>query len=193
MGLFDSIKEIGSSIIGATPLGRVLGGSSNPLSQIFGSGEELGILGLGSRPVGSSEFRPQQAAFIQALQAQAEGRAGESPSEILLRQQQEETARGIRSQVASTRGLDPATAARLSSRAASEAGRGAGLSAALLRSREQLQAQSLLGAALGQGRGQDIERERIISGLAEERGRRRTEAFKSFGSVLGSFAGGGGG
>lgn len=91
-----------------------------------------------------------QGDYINMLRGQAAGTGAPSVAQMLLEQQTQRNAQGAASSIASQRGMNPALAAKLAlDQAAGQNQQSAG-QAAILRSQEQLQAQGLLGQALGQ-------------------------------------------
>lgn len=91
-----------------------------------------------------------QGDYINMLRGQVAGTGAPSVAQMLLEQQTQRNAQGAASAIASQRGMNPALAAKLAlDQAAGQNQQSAG-QAAILRSQEQLQAQGLLGQALGQ-------------------------------------------
>lgn len=102
-----------------------------------------------------AQSRKNQQQYIEALQAQMRGE-GPSVAQLQLKQGQEAANRAAMSMAASQRGISPAMAAKMASRAQQQNIMQAGQQAAMLRAQEQLSAQQQLAAAIQAQRGGDL-------------------------------------
>lgn len=98
----------------------------------------------------AQQNQSQQSDYINQLRGQANGTGAPSVAQMLLQQQTAKNAQGAASAIASQRGMNPALAAKLALDQAAGQNQQAAGQGAILRSQEQLQAQGLLGQALGQ-------------------------------------------
>ena len=105
---------------------------------------------IGSSQQGFGANQAQQSAFINQLQGQVNGQGGPSPADLMLQQQTQRNAQASASAIASQRGLNPALAARMTLDQQAQGNQQAAGQGALMKSQEQLQAESMLGGALGQ-------------------------------------------
>lgn len=97
-----------------------------------------------------------QTGFIDSLTQRANGTGGPSVAQNMLRQSTDANTAGVASQVASTRSLSPAQQARLAVEGGAQTQTQAAGQLATLRAQEQTMATSLLGQALGQRGGQNL-------------------------------------
>lgn len=112
-----------------------------------------------------ADLRQQQAAFLQALGQQAQGRG--PAADLANAQFQNQLNQGnaaMASQIAGARGMNPAAAIRLAAQQGAAMNQGAATGAAALRAQQQLGAMGQLGSALGQFRGQ----EQALAGLGAQ-------------------------
>lgn len=134
---------------------------SAPFNPIDSSGYKAGAddasvrRGWGIEGGTNNQSRMQQQNLIQMLQAQANG-TGPSIAQNQLKQATDRNIAGASSMAASGRGPGAAMGAYNANNMAAQANQGAAMDSAILRSQEQMQAQSMLGAVLGQTRGQDL-------------------------------------
>jgi hypothetical protein len=117
-------------------------------------------MGLGQSIAGAQQGfgvnQQGQQAYINNLRQQAAGGGGPSVAEQMLRSQTDQNQRQAAGQIASQRGLNPALAARMVSDQSAQMSQQAAGQGAQLRAGEQLNAQGLLGQALGQQGAQNI-------------------------------------
>lgn len=123
-------------------------------------GSNYGILG------GQNSARAQQQQFIDALRAQANGTGGPSVAQQQLMQGMDMNQKQSAGLLASQRGINPGTAARLIAQNQAGIGQQAAGQAAILRNQEQMQGQAMLGQALGQFRGQDLGQTNVLGQLS---------------------------
>lgn len=97
----------------------------------------------------------QQDAYINTLQAQAEGRGVPSLAQMQLARALNQVQSQAAGSMAATRGLNPALAARLVGQQQAQASQMAAGQGAMLRAQEQMNAQQMLGQTLAGVRGQD--------------------------------------
>lgn len=121
----------------------------------------------------------QQSGYIQQLQQQASGGGAPSPAQMLLQQATTRNNQQAAGAVASQRGMNPGLAAKLALDQSAQQNQTAAGQGAVLRSQEQLNAQGLLGQALGQqgaqanqlagiGGGLDLQSQGINAGVAAQ-------------------------
>lgn len=110
-------------------------------------------------------LRQRQMSFLDALNASAQGQgAGAALAQAQLQQNLGRAEAGVANQIASNRGLSPATKAFLMAQSQGQAGAQAAAGAAATRAQQQLGAQGQLGSALGAFRGQD----QAATGMAQQ-------------------------
>lgn len=111
-------------------------------------------------------LRPEQQAFIQQLQAQAAGTGGPSAAQAQLQAGLDAAARQQIGLSAAQSGVSSGAALRQGVTAGQDLLQRGAADAAQLRAQEQFQGQQLLGQALGQTRGQDIQQAQLSTQAA---------------------------
>lgn len=139
--------------------------ANNPFTQQF-NGQADQMMGY-ANPNAQAQSAQQQQAFVNALQAQASGQ-GPSVAGSMLNQALTNQTAQTNALAASQRGnANPALAMRLAMQNNANAGQSTAAQAAIARQQEQLNAQGMLGSALGQMRGQDLQNQQGMASLAQ--------------------------
>lgn len=133
----------------AAKAAKVLGIDPNTLPQV-----QAETVGLGDK----SEFLQGQRDIIAQLQGRVAGTAGPSLAELQLYKAQQDMINQMAAQAGSMSGRAMPAAQRQLLQTQAQSGQQLAMDAAILRAQEQQQAEAQLAGALGQYRGQDLQR-----------------------------------
>jgi len=129
-------------------------------ANTIGAAQNYAAQGLGA----NQGIQNQESALGQMLTAQANG-GGPNPALAQLQQTTAANNNQAQGQIASTRGINPALAAKMGANIGAENNQQAAGQAATLRAQQMLAAQSQLGGILGQQAGQNIAGQQAATGL----------------------------
>jgi len=133
----------------AAQAAEVLGIDPSTLPQVQAQMTQIG---------GPSQFLQGQQDLVKTLQSRVAGTAGPSLAELQMKKAQQDMINQMAAQAGSMSGRALPAAQRQLMQAQQQSGQQLAMDAAILRAQEQQQAEAQLAGALGQYRGQDIQR-----------------------------------
>ena len=133
----------------AAQAAKVLGIDPSTLPQVQAQMTQIG---------GPSQFLQGQQDLVKTLQGRVAGTAGPSLAELQMKKAQQDMINQMAAQAGSISGRALPAAQRQLMQAQQQSGQQLAMDAGILRAQEQQQAEAQLAGALGQYRGQDIER-----------------------------------